>query len=179
MPGHDYKLYASNYKITSTPFHEWMYIVGDDAGQRLPCPDMGHGRRIVLIVEMVQKSLAKRADLSRAEMIAVVLYTGPMFVVYNGILRQFPKELYSVFLESDNRFSTTIFILVSAVQKLSRCMHIPTGMLLYRGLGGTLGLPDSFPNADKNGFAFVFCAAPSAMFTACDPLRCRLAKTDF
>jgi hypothetical protein len=151
MRGHDYQLYASNYKITSTPFLEWMYIVGDDAGQRLPCPDMGHGRRIVLIEDMLQKSLAKRAKLTRAEMIAVVLYTGPMFVVYNGILRQFPKELYSVFLKNDNKFSTTIFILVSAVQKLSRCMNIPAGMLLYRGLGGTLELPDSFTNADENG----------------------------
>ena len=79
MRGHDYQLYASSYKISSTPFHEWMYIVGDDTGQRLPCPDMGHGRRIVLIEEMLQKSLAKRADLSRAEMIAVVMYTGDTF----------------------------------------------------------------------------------------------------
>jgi hypothetical protein len=151
MLGHDYQLYASNYKITSTPFREWMYIVGDETGQRLPCPDMGHGRRIAPIEEMLQKPLAIRAKLNRAEMIAVVMYTGPMFVVYNGILRQYPKELYSVFLERDNRFSTTIFILVSAVQKLSRCMNIPAGMLLYRGLGGTLELPDSFTNADENG----------------------------
>ena len=151
MQGHDYKFYASNYKIASTPAQEWMYIVGDDTGLRLSCPDMVHGRRIVPVEDLLQKSLAVRAKLTRAEMIAVVLYTGPMFVVYNGILRQFPKELYSVFLESDNRFSTTIFILVSAVQKLSRCVYIPPGMLLYRGLGGTLELPDSFTNADENG----------------------------
>jgi len=74
-----------------------------------------------------------------------------MFVVYNGILRRFPKELYDVFAKSDNRFSTTIFVLVSAVQKLSRCMNIPAGMMLYRGLGGTLELPDSFTTADENG----------------------------
>ena len=72
-------------------------------------------------------------------------------MVYNGILRRFPKELYNVFAESDNRFSTTIFVLVSAVQKLSRCMNIPAGMMLYRGLGGTLELPDSFTTADENG----------------------------
>ena len=74
-----------------------------------------------------------------------------MFVVYNGILRQFPKELYNVFLESDNMSSTTIFVLVSAVQKLSRVMNIPPGTMLYRGLGGTLELPESFTNADENG----------------------------
>ena len=125
--------------------------MGDDKGQRMPCPDMGHERRIVPIEELLQRPLAKKAKLTRAEMIAVVLYTGPMFVVYNGILRQFPKELYDVFVKSDNRFSTTIFVLVSAIQKLSRCMHIPAGMLLYRGLGGTLELPDSFTIADENG----------------------------
>jgi hypothetical protein len=74
-----------------------------------------------------------------------------MFVVYNGILRRFPQELYDVFAKNDNRFSTTIFVLVSAVQKLSRCMNIPAGMMLYRGLGGTLELPDSFTTADENG----------------------------
>ena len=74
-----------------------------------------------------------------------------MFVVYNGILRRFPKELYEVFAKKDNRFSTTIFVLVSAVQKLSRCMNIPAGMMLFRGLGGTLELPDSFTTADENG----------------------------
>ena len=74
-----------------------------------------------------------------------------MFVVYNGILRRFPKELYDVFAKKDNRFSTTIFVLVSAVQKLSRCMNIPAGMMLFRGLGGTLELPDSFTTADENG----------------------------
>ena len=72
-------------------------------------------------------------------------------MVYNGILRRFPKELYDVFAKSDNRFSTTIFVLVSAVQKLSRCMNIPAGMMLYRGLGGPLELPDSFTTADENG----------------------------
>jgi hypothetical protein len=151
LGGHSVPFTTSNYKITTTPEQEWLYIVGDDKGQRLSCPDMGHERRIVPIEELLQRPLAKKAKLTRAEMIAVVLYTGPMFVVYNGILRQFPKELYDVFVKSDNRFSTTIFVLVSAVQKLSRCMHIPAGMLLFRGLGGTLELPDSFTIADENG----------------------------
>ena len=76
MRGHNYQLHASNYKITSTPIQEWMYIAGDDARQRLTCPDMGHRRRIVPIEEMLQKPLAKIAKLTRAEMIAVVMYTG-------------------------------------------------------------------------------------------------------
>ena len=149
--GHSYEFKTPNYQVTTTPRKEWLYIVGDDKGKRVSCPDMGHERRIVSIEELLERPLAKRAKLTRAEMIAVVLYTGPMYVVYNGILRQYPKELHDEFAKSDNRFSTTIFVLVSAVQKLSRCMNIPAGMLLYRGLGGTLELPDSFSNADENG----------------------------
>ncbi len=153
LGGHDYVYTTGNYKITTTPNQEWLYIVGDEKGQRVPCPEnaMGHGRRIVPIEDLLALPLAKRAKLTRAEMIAVVLYTGPMFVVYNGILRQYPKQLYEIFSQSDNRFSTTIFVLVSAVQKLSRCMNIPAGMLLYRGLGGLTELPDCFVIADENG----------------------------
>ena len=81
LGGHDYKLYAGNYGITSTPMDEWLYAVGDDKGQRSPCPDMGHGRRIVPIEEQLQRPLARKAKLTRAEMIAVVLYTGDKFGV--------------------------------------------------------------------------------------------------
>ena len=81
LGGHDYELFASNYGITSTPAQEWLYVVGDDKGQRAPCPDMGHGRRIVSIEEHLEKPLAKKAKLTRAEMIAVVLYTGDEFGV--------------------------------------------------------------------------------------------------
>jgi hypothetical protein len=43
---------------------------------------MLHERRIVPVSELLETSLARRAKLTRAEVIAVVLYTGPMFVVY-------------------------------------------------------------------------------------------------
>ena len=82
LGGRDYKLFASNYGITSTPALEWLYVVGDDKGQRAPCPDMGHGRRIASIEEHLEKPLAKKAKLTRAEMIAVVLYTGDTFDIY-------------------------------------------------------------------------------------------------
>jgi hypothetical protein len=65
-----------------------------------------------------------------------------MFVIYNAILRRYPSDIFEVY--TDNMFPTTIFVLVSAIQKLSRCMNIPPGTLLYRGLGGSMELPDSF-----------------------------------
>ena len=55
-----------------------------------------------------------------------------MFTVYNCILRHFPEPMYKVFDGSDNAFATTIFVLVSAVQKISRRMKVPAGTQLYR-----------------------------------------------
>ena len=71
--------------------------------------------------------------------------------MYNSILRQWPKETYALYEGLDNKFSTTIFVLVSAVQKLSRSTALPDGLLLYRGLGGALDLPDAFFQSDALG----------------------------
>ena len=71
--------------------------------------------------------------------------------VYNCILRRFPAEKYKLFHEGGNLYATTIFVLVSAVQKVSRCTRIPEGTLLYRGLGGLIDLPDKFHAADEQG----------------------------
>jgi hypothetical protein len=79
--GCDTSFTTGNYKITTTPKQEWLYIAGDETGQLLPCPDMGHGRRIVRISELMQLKLAIDAKLTEVEMLAVVLYTGPMFQV--------------------------------------------------------------------------------------------------
>ncbi len=48
-------------------------------------------------------------------------------------------------------FTTTIHVLVSAVQKLASVMTLPDGLKLYRGLGGVSDLPDSFYKAHDNG----------------------------
>ena len=51
------------------------------------------------------------------------------------------------------RFATTIHILVSAVVKLARAERLPAGLALYRGLRGTVALPESFFRGDgsRNG----------------------------
>ena len=79
-----------------------------------------------------------------------------MFVIYNAILRRYPADIYQVYETADNTFPTTIVILVSAIQKLSRCMNIPAGTLLYRGLGGSMELPDTFFVPSEN------CITPNA-----------------
>ena len=80
-----------------------------------------------------------------------------MFVIYNAILRRYPADIYKFYKTAGNTFTTTIFVLVSAIQKLSRCMNIPAGTLLYRGLGGSMELPDSFFVPSEN------CMTPNAL----------------
>ena len=67
---------TGNYKITTQPIQEWLYVVGDENGQKVECPDMGHGRQITPIEDLLKKPLAIKANLAEEEMIAVVLYTG-------------------------------------------------------------------------------------------------------
>ena len=73
------------------------------------------------------------------------------YLIYNAILRQWPRDIYDLFHGGENLFTTTIHVLVSAIQKLSRSVRIPDGTKLYRGLGGTLDLPDRFYSADVQG----------------------------
>jgi hypothetical protein len=157
--GHDFVFTACNYHLTTQPFKEWLYIVGDENGQRLPCPEAEkqHGRILHSIDELMQDPLRITSQLTREEVIAIVLYTGPMFAIYNAVLRRYPASIYEPFRAANNLFPTTIFVLVSAIQKLSRCMLVPPGTLLYRGLGGTMELPDSFFHPA------VHCATPNAL----------------
>ena len=49
-----------------------------------------------------------------------VLYTGPMYQIYNAVLRQYPRGVFEWFAGRGNSFATTIHILVSAVVKIAR-----------------------------------------------------------
>ena len=48
-------------------------------------------------------------------------------------------------------YTTTIFVLISAVQKVARVMKLPEGTQLYRGMGGLMDLPEQFFRADAQG----------------------------
>ena len=76
--GCDHEFTTGTHKVTTTPRKEWMYIVGDENGQRLECPDMWHGRCIVSIDEYMQRPRVVRAGLNRTEVIALVMESGPM-----------------------------------------------------------------------------------------------------
>ena len=46
-------------------------------------------------------------------------------MVYNCVLRQWPADLFRVFNEGGNLMPTTVFVLVSAIQKIARVTALP------------------------------------------------------
>jgi hypothetical protein len=149
--GHDFEFTTENYKIKTTPEREWLQIAGDENFVRaaVPADDMKHGRVITEIVDLLQRPLAVKAALIKCEVIALSLYSGPMFEIYNCMLRQFPVDRYKKFSSQGNSFSTTIFVLVSAIQKLSRHMFLPPSIRLYRGFS-SMEMPESFSKVDED-----------------------------
>ena len=107
------------------------------------------GSRIIPAIEnLLENPVVKDAQLKRVEVIALVLYTGPMFYAYNDALRI--SEATQT--KSPGRsYSTTIFVLASAVVKLTKVQNISSGMRLYRGLGGDVDLPEFFHKPDARG----------------------------
>ena len=73
--GHDYAFTSTNYNITTTPEKEWGIVVKRD---QAPVSEMGHGRRIPDAKELVASPQALLAGLMLIEVLAVILYTGPM-----------------------------------------------------------------------------------------------------
>ena len=88
---------------------------------------MLHRRAVPSIQDKLRSETAQKAKLREEEVVAVVLYTGPMYVVYNAILTRYLGTLFDdghciwTTLNgetglSKNLFSTTLSVLVSAVR---------------------------------------------------------------
>jgi len=144
------KFKTTNYEIETCPSEEWRIVEQHD--KRIQSQD-----RINRVVpnynDLLKDKVSRRADLGKDEIIAVILYTGPMFQIYNLVLRQGPADLFQAL--KGNLYSTTIHCLVSGVTKISRVTEIPDNLILYRGLGN-LKLPDHFykrtEKAEYKGF---------------------------
>ncbi len=66
--------HTSNYEITTTPANEWRITTNRDES----LADMGHDRRLPNTEELWRSDVARKAGLLLAEVVAIVLYTGPM-----------------------------------------------------------------------------------------------------
>ena len=73
------------------------------------------------------------------------------FFIYNLALRQFPEDKYAELKKANNFYTTTIFVLASAVQKLSRVTKIEPSMRLYRGISADVKLPELLFTSDEHG----------------------------
>ncbi len=73
------------------------------------------------------------------------------YVLYNAALRQYPRVDYERMKEAGNLYTTSISVLVSAVQKMARAIKLTEGLRLFRGLGGLVDLPTEFFTADRQG----------------------------
>ena len=71
------------------------------------------------------------ADLRPEEVLCVRLYTGPMFMLYNAVLRRFPARLLEL-MRGHKMYVTTIHCINSAVLKLSRASPL-TPRCCWRG----------------------------------------------
>jgi hypothetical protein len=84
MAGCDMSFTTRNYGIITTVRAEWGVVV---PGEAPPAEHILHGRVIASVEEKLQSSEARKAGLRREEVIAVMLYTGPMYMLYNSLLR--------------------------------------------------------------------------------------------
>ncbi len=66
--------HTTNYGITTSPAQEWGITMNLDASRA----DMRHGRRLPDLAELLRSDVATQAGLSFAEVVVLVLYTGPM-----------------------------------------------------------------------------------------------------
>ena len=79
------------------------------------------------------------------------MFSFGQFDLLSALLRRFPEKRFKAFDENNNLYSTTIFVLTSAIQKVARSAKIVEGTPFYRGLGGVMELPEDFFKADYQG----------------------------
>ncbi len=73
--GHDTTINTTNYNLITTPMREWRLVLGKENASD---EDRQSGRRIPNYKQLGDLEVAKAARLTQPEIIAVVLYTGPM-----------------------------------------------------------------------------------------------------
>jgi hypothetical protein len=76
--GHDITFTSLNYNITTMPQQEWNLIINSKSTNGDGINNTKYGRRIPNVETLLSNDLSMKAQLTRVEVIALVLYTGPM-----------------------------------------------------------------------------------------------------
>ena len=131
-------LVISHVKILNLTWRR--FCPGEDEGA-------GPSRRRCVVDELMQDDIVVAAGLTRAEVIAVRLATGPMLQVYN---QQLSRILGGVGYTEPRlaSYTTTVHAVVSALRKLASTDPCKGGA--YVGVTGA-GLPESLCMRDKHG----------------------------
>jgi len=150
----------AGHEIKTTPEREWLFVVGRDGLDKSswtfdveraePVVEEGmmvEGRNAEKLAALLRSPEVERSHVTVAEVVALRLYTGPMYVKYNAVLRGM-----AVATAGGTIYSSTVHLICSGLHKLSRVSKLPKEMKLYRGNGG-MALPSSFLEPDASGCA--------------------------
>jgi len=155
---------TSNYGIETTPKIEWHFVTDGTSGaletlglEKWPCERKG-ALRVATPPTFFDVERQKRnrelhdldsTPLNEDEFIAARIYTGPIYVKLNGVLRHAGRETDERFqrLCHGNRYTTTLHACNSAIVKLSK---LTVATKVYRGVSGAL-LPSQFWTRDEYG----------------------------
>jgi len=150
----------AGHEIKTTPEREWLFVVGRDGLDKSswtfdveraePVVEEGmmvEGRNAEKLAALLRSPEVERSEVTVAEVVALRLYTGPMYVKYNAVLRGM-----AVATAGGTIYSSTVHLICSGLHKLSRVSELPKDMKLYRGNGG-MALPSSFLEPDASGCA--------------------------
>ena len=159
---HTYK--SPNYNFEFTPKLEYEFVNDPKPGRAyghtpvdrsLWPPEkknewMGEqGRETKTLEQIMQHRNVQAVGLKQAEVVCLRLYTGPTYILYNAVMRKYPKDIYESL--KGNQYETTTFCIMSGIIKLSKEGQIPAGRRVFRGLGGMI-LPEQFWRKKKGGF---------------------------
>uniref|UniRef100_A0A7S0YY27 NAD(P)(+)--arginine ADP-ribosyltransferase n=1 Tax=Hemiselmis tepida TaxID=464990 RepID=A0A7S0YY27_9CRYP len=117
-------------RTITTSAQEWAIVTDQSKGDAASVPP----RRVLSVDCVMQDKIAVEAGLRQEEVIALMLYTGPMFYKYNAVLRGFPESVVESL--GGNTYTTTIYCIVSGIKKLSKVMKLPEDRKVYRGVQG-------------------------------------------
>jgi len=172
---------TSNYGMDTSSELEFHFVVDPQTGQQLLGIDAypveraqagQHYRRLLPPEHFAEELEAVNGRLDalgeprmlREEFLAARLYTGPMFMKYNLVLRAVGSGSERLLAQMntscrDNRYVTTLHVINSSVVKLGKLMKATK---VYRGIAGGV-LPDAFWEPDE----FDVCGGCEFGFMSC------------
>ena len=161
---------ATNHAIKTTSRIEWAFVTDANGGlvelalEQWPPHRWAWEREARSLAEFastwqeINEKLTALGEqpLSDVEFVALRLYTGPMFVKYNGVMRGTVSDVPFLVSQKErlclgNYYPTTVHSISAAVVKLGKLEQSTT---LYRAPGGAL--PKSFWRAPRGGIEPAF-----------------------